>query len=115
MHHLLQELGYMARRGHHTGIISTYEYTWLLDTNRNGDVRVSDAIHSARKGDDSCASVTEVDKPFPLTLSTVAGALDHAFCMYTENVILASTGLWVACLLVLRLILVFCYIARENC
>ena len=115
MHHLLQELGYMARRGHNTGMISTYEYTWLLDTNRSGDVRVSDAIHSARQGDDSCASVTEVDKPCPFTLSMVAGALDHASCMYTENVTLASTGFWVACLLVLRLILVFCYIARENC
>lgn len=61
-HGLLQELGYMARRGHETGIISTYEYTWLLKTNRSGQVWVSDAIHFARQGDASCASVTEVDK-----------------------------------------------------
>ena len=61
-HHLLQELGYMARRGHKSGIISTYEYTWLLETDGSGLVRVSDAIHCARQGDGSCASVAEVDK-----------------------------------------------------
>lgn len=58
MHHLLQELGYMARRNHKTGIISTYEYTWLLGTNGRGEC---DAIHSACQGDENCASVTEVD------------------------------------------------------
>lgn len=62
MHHLLQELGYMARRGHKTGSISTYEYTWLLKTNGRGVVQVSDAIPSARQGDESCALAIEVDK-----------------------------------------------------
>lgn len=59
---LLQELGYMARCGHVTCIISTYQYTWLLKTNRSGDVWVSDAVEFSCQGGSSCASVTEVDK-----------------------------------------------------
>lgn len=59
---LLQELGYMAYHGYVTGIISTCQYTWLLKTNRRGDVWVSDAVEFSRQGDTSCVSVTEVDK-----------------------------------------------------
>ncbi len=51
----------MSRRGLKTGIISTYEYTWLVKTNRRGDVWISDAIHFTSQGDESHASVTEVN------------------------------------------------------
>ncbi|KAL3155542.1 hypothetical protein ABBQ38_011094 [Trebouxia sp. C0009 RCD-2024] len=55
-----QELGYMSRRGHATGIITTYEYTWLLKTDKAGTVWVSDAIHCSNGGNSKHASVTEV-------------------------------------------------------
>lgn len=57
---IAQELGYMARRGHKTGIISTYDHTWLLQTDGLGCVWISEAIPKDRQGDDKCASVTEV-------------------------------------------------------
>ncbi|KAK9805493.1 hypothetical protein WJX72_001306 [[Myrmecia] bisecta] len=55
-----QELGYMARRGHKTGIISTYHHTWLLRTDGLGRVWISNAIPKERRGDATHASVTEV-------------------------------------------------------
>lgn len=56
---LVQELGYMSRRGHATGIITTYEYTWLLKTDKAGSVWVSDAIHFSKGGNGKDASVTQ--------------------------------------------------------
>lgn len=49
----------MSRRGHATGIITTYEYTWLLKTDKAGTVWVSDPIHCSNAGDSKRASVTE--------------------------------------------------------
>ena len=50
----------MARRGHKTGIISTYHDTWLLRTDGQGCVWISEAIPRDRQGNDRLASVTEV-------------------------------------------------------
>ena len=50
----------MSRRGHKTGIISTYHHTWLLKTDGRGKVWISDAIPRERQGDAGLASVTEV-------------------------------------------------------
>ncbi len=50
----------MARRGHRTGIISTYHHTWLLKTDGLDQVWISDAVPKERQGDASHASVTEV-------------------------------------------------------
>ena len=55
----VQKLGYMSRRGHATGIITTYEYTWLLKTDKAGTVWISDAIHFSNGGNSKHASVTE--------------------------------------------------------
>ncbi len=56
----VQELGYMSRRGHTTGIISTYYNTWLLKTDRKGTLWVTDAIPFDATGTDTEPSVTEV-------------------------------------------------------
>ena len=56
---MVQELGYMSRHGHATGIITTYEYTWLLKTDKAGTVWISDAIHFSNGGNSKHASVTE--------------------------------------------------------
>lgn len=59
MKSLVQELGYMSRRGHATGIITTYEYTWVLKTDKAGTVWVSDAIPFSNGGNCKHPSVTE--------------------------------------------------------
>ncbi len=50
----------MSRRGHKTGTITSYKHTWLLKTDGEGCVWISDAIPCHTKGSDSRASVTEV-------------------------------------------------------
>ena len=50
----------MSRRGHKTGIISNYDNTWLLKTNGEGCVWISDPISYDTEGTDIRASVTEV-------------------------------------------------------
>ena len=90
MHSVLQELGYMARRRHKTGIISTYEYTWLLKADEGGVMKVSDAIHCSRQGDGHCASVTEVSK---LCHQSPNGGKppvnDRNACMFSKHATLA--------------------------
>lgn len=56
----LQELGYMARRGHSTGVISTYAYSWGLWTDRKGLLRITAAIPHSQEGSETKVSVTEV-------------------------------------------------------
>lgn len=50
----------MSRRGHKTGIISSYHYTWLLKTDGEGCVWISDPVRYDSEGTDTRASVTEV-------------------------------------------------------
>ncbi len=56
----LQELGYMSRRGHPFGMVSTWETTWVFKTDKRGLLLISDGIPWNTRGDDSCVSVTEV-------------------------------------------------------
>ena len=58
--YMLQELGYMSRRGHKTGIISTYVHTWLLSSVRDGCLKISPAIRHDTTGTSTTVSVTEV-------------------------------------------------------
>lgn len=98
MHSVLQELGYMARRGHKTGVIRTYEHTWLLKADEGGVVKVSIAIHFSSQGDGNRASVTEVGK-LATSAQMVAGLLSMimlpACSPSTRHWLLQ---LWLACL-----------------
>ena len=50
----------MARRGHSTGVISTYAYSWGLWTDRKGLLRITAAIPHSQEGSETKVSVTEV-------------------------------------------------------
>ena len=50
----------MSRRGHETGIISTYFHTWLLKTDKKGCVLITPAVRHDQEGMSTKVSVTEV-------------------------------------------------------
>ena len=53
----------MSRRGHVTGVISIYAYTWLLKTDKKGLVQVTPAVRHDQRGTRTKVSVTEVRQP----------------------------------------------------
>ena len=60
---VLQELGYMARRGHRHGVLSMYHHFWFLKTDGQGTVWISDAIAAGASGNAGRVSVKEVCRP----------------------------------------------------
>ena len=56
----LQELGYMSRRGHLYGMISTYHHSWFLRSDGKGGLWISDAVGADARGGAEHVSVTEV-------------------------------------------------------
>ena len=98
MHNVLQELGYMARRGHKTGVIRTYKHTWLLKADEGDVVKVSIAIHFLSQRGGNRASVTEIGK-LATTARMVAGLLSMIMLLAcspsTHHWLLQ---LWLACL-----------------
>ena len=52
----------MARRGHRSGMISTYHHAWLLRTDpaQPGYIWISDAIASENRGNHQTVTVTQV-------------------------------------------------------
>lgn len=57
----LQELGYMSRRGHEFGVISTYFTTWVLKTDGKGILWISPGIDRAADASNSTeVTVTQV-------------------------------------------------------
>ena len=56
----LQELGYMSRRGHLYGMISTYHFSWFLKSDGKGGLWISDAVGADARGGAEDVSVTEV-------------------------------------------------------
>ena len=50
----------MSRRGHQTGIISTYFHTWLLSRAGEGCLKISSAIRHDTMGTPTTVTVTEV-------------------------------------------------------
>ena len=65
----------MSRRGHKTGIITSYLHTWLLKTDRAGCVWVSAPIAYDAEGSTTKASVTEVRCCGVQVLAGLAGRL----------------------------------------
>ncbi len=55
-----QELGYMAGRGERVGGIFTYHHLWLVKSDCQGRVEVSEPIAHSQQGTESVASVAEV-------------------------------------------------------
>lgn len=55
-----QELGYMSRRGHLHGMVSSYHHSWFLKSDVKGNLWVSDAVGAESCGDARHVSVTEV-------------------------------------------------------
>ena len=50
----------MSRRGHKTGVMSSYNITWLLKTDGKGCVWISDPVAYDCPGTQDIASATEV-------------------------------------------------------
>ena len=87
MHSVLQELGYMARRGHKTGIICTDEHTWLLKAEEGGVYRYS--LFKPR-GWKSCVSYRDRQACNQCPNGGRPPVNDHAACMFTKHASLAS-------------------------
>ena len=57
---MLQEQGYMAARGSVTGIITTLENTWMVESDRAGNLQITEPVHCSTKGSPTEVSAMEV-------------------------------------------------------
>ena len=71
----------MSRRGHKTGIISTYFHTWLLNTDKKGCVFITPAVSHAKKGTSTRVSVTEVRQVNVTSQPRAGQILSRAMCL----------------------------------
>lgn len=69
----------MSRRGHETGIISTYFHTWLLKTDKKGCVLITPAVRHDQVGTSTKVSATEV-RQVDVTSQPGAGQLVSRTC-----------------------------------
>ncbi|CAL5218382.1 g52 [Coccomyxa viridis] len=55
-----QEQGYMAARGSVTGIITTLENTWMVESDRAGNLQITEPVHCSTKGSPTEVSAMEL-------------------------------------------------------
>ena len=60
----MQLYGYMLRRAHVTGILSTYANSWLLMADMKGGLQISDPVKCTQEATSDSVTVTEVSLNF---------------------------------------------------